>query len=299
LRTKLQADLKDAPMPETATANSDQVAYWNAAAGETWTAMQDKLDNQIQPLGEAAIEALGLNAGDTVVDVGCGCGQTTAALARRVGAGGSVLGVDVSRPMLAAARHGLAAQGLAQARVIEADAQTHAFAPAAFDAVFSRFGVMFFDDPRAAFANLRSALLPTGRLSFVCWRSLSDNPWMNVAYEAVRPLVPDAVATPPGDAPGPLAFADPARVKAILEGAGFHRASLEPVDHPMSLGENRGLEAAAREAITLGPVSRILAEASDGLREKAVAVVRKALEPYQRGSVVELTGAAWVVVASA
>ncbi|HEY5006799.1 MAG TPA: class I SAM-dependent methyltransferase, partial [Caulobacteraceae bacterium] len=203
-------------MPETATANSDQVAYWNAAAGETWTAMQDKLDGQIQPLGEAAMAALGLKAGDRVIDIGCGCGQTTAALAGLVGAAGTVLGVDISRPMLAAARHSLAAQGLGQASVIEADAQIHTFEAEAYDAVFSRFGVMFFEAPTAAFGNILKGLKHGGRLSFVCWRPFAENPWMTVPLAAAQPFFPDPA--PPTDplAPGPFAFADPERLRAIL-----------------------------------------------------------------------------------
>jgi SAM-dependent methyltransferase len=284
------------PTTLPAVPNDAQIEFWNGARGDAWVKEQELRDRELSFFGDAALRTAAPLPGERVLDVGCGCGASTLELAAKVTPSGDVLGVDVSKQMLARAKE--RASRLPNVRFELADAATCRFDGRA-NLVFSRFGVMFFDDPRAAFANLRTALLPTGRLAFVCWRSLPENPWMNVAYEAVRPLVPASVTTPSANAPGPLAFADPARVKAILEGAGFHRASLEPIDHPMSLGESQGLEAAAREAITLGPVSRILADASDELRERAVAVVRKALEPYQRGNVVELRGAAWVVSASA
>ncbi|HEY3888018.1 MAG TPA: methyltransferase domain-containing protein, partial [Caulobacteraceae bacterium] len=261
-------------MAETATANSDQVAYWNAGAGETWTAMQDKLDGQIQPLGEAAIEALGLKAGERVVDIGCGCGQTTVALASQVGAAGAVLGVDISRPMLVAARRRLAAQGLAQAGVIEADAQTHPFAAAAFDAVFSRFGVMFFEDPTAAFGNILKGLKPGGRLGFVCWRTFAENPWMSVPLAAAQPLLPEP-ASPPTDplAPGPFAFADPDRLQAILSAAGFADISVTAQDKPIGAPT---LDAAIETALKVGPLGARLREHPDQAAT-VVGAIRQAL----------------------
>ncbi len=279
-------------MPEN-TANSDQVAYWNAAAGETWTTMQDKLDGQIQPLGEAAIEALGLKAGDRVVDIGCGCGQTTAALARRVGSAGSVLGVDISRPMLAAARHSLAAQGLAQASVIEADAQTHPFAPQTFDAAFSRFGVMFFADPTAAFANILKGLRHGGRLAFVCWRPFAENPWMTVPLAAAQPFFPEPA--PPTDplAPGPFAFADPDRLRTILSAAGFADIAMTAQDKAIGAPN---LDEAIETALKVGPLGARLREQPD----KAVIVVdaiREALSAHATTDGVRLGSATWIVTA--
>src|SRR5450432_999963 len=148
--------------------NAAQVAYWNDTAGPTWVAMQDVMDVQLGELGLKAIAALGVRPGERVIDVGCGCGGTTIELARRVGETGRVLGADISAPMLAVAKGRAAAQALNWASFEQADAQTYLFEPA--DAVFSRFGVMFFADPVAAFANLRLALAPAGRLAFVCWR---------------------------------------------------------------------------------------------------------------------------------
>jgi SAM-dependent methyltransferase len=280
-------------MAETATANSDQVAYWNDAAGETWATLQERLDNQIEPLGMAAIAALAPKAGERVIDIGCGCGQTTMALAGRVGAVGSVLGVDVSRPMLAVARRRLAEQGLAQASLIEADAQTEAFEPEAFDAAFSRFGVMFFSDPTAAFANILKGLKHEGRLGFVCWRAFAENPWMGVPMAAALHLLPEP--PPPLDplAPGPFAFADRNRLHAILSDAGYADITIAPQDREIG---SKTLDQAVEVALKVGPLGKVLREQPD----RAAAVVgsiREALSAHLTPEGVRLDSATWIVSA--
>jgi SAM-dependent methyltransferase len=278
---------------EPATANSDQVAYWNDAVGETWVAMQDKLDGQIQPLGEAVIAALNPKPGERLVDIGCGCGQTTLALAERVGAAGSVLGVDISRPMLAAARRRITAQGLAQASVIEADAQTHAFAPETFDAVFSRFGVMFFEDPTAAFANILKGLKRGGRLGFLCWRAAAESAWMTLPMAAAQSHFPEPA--PPSDphAPGPFAFADAGRLRAILSGAGFADVTITPQDKPIGAPN---LDQAVETALKVGPLGARLREQPEKT-PAVVASLRQALAPYLTPDGVRLGSATWIVAA--
>ncbi len=278
---------------ETAAANSDQITYWNATAGETWAALQDRLDSQIQPLGEAAIEALRLKAGERVVDIGCGCGQTSLALAERVGAAGSVLGVDISRPMLAVARRRIAEQSLPQASVIEADAQTHAFEAEAFDAVFSRFGVMFFADPTAAFANMLKGLRRGGRLGFVCWRPFAENPWMAVPLAAAAHHFPDPAPPPDPLAPGPFAFADPARLHAILSDAGFADVTVTAQDKAIGAPN---LDQAVETALKVGPLGALLREHPEKA-EMVVSAIRQALAAYATPDGVRLGSATWIVAA--
>jgi SAM-dependent methyltransferase len=279
-----------------AAPNRSQIDYWNGPRGQVWVDEQELRDRELAVFGDAAVRAAAPRSGERVVDIGCGCGVSVLALAEAVGPEGSVLGVDVSKPMLARAAQ--RAAGLASVRLELADAATYAFDGTA-DLVFSRFGVMFFDDPTAAFTNLRRALGPAGRLAFVCWRSLAENAWMNVVFGAIRPLV--APGQPPAapDAPGPLAFADPVRVRAILEASGFVGIALDPVTHSMPLGGNRGLAAAAADALTVGPAARLLVDATGETRALALAAATRALEPYLDGDRVELDGAAWIVTARA
>jgi SAM-dependent methyltransferase len=280
------------------TTNAEMIRYWNEAAGPPWVAMQERLDVQLAALGTLTRERAGIAAGARVLDVGCGCGGTTLELARVVGADGRVVAVDISEPMLARARARADAAGLGTRidwRL--ADAQTARFDEAAFDCVYSRFGVMFFEDPPAAFANLRRALRPQGRLAFVCWQARERNPWMMAPALAAMQHV--AFPPPPApDAPGPFAFADVERVRGILEAAGFADVAHEAIDRPMPLG-NGGLDEAVELVLSVGPVGQALREAQAGpeQRERVVAAVREALERFETPRGIEAPAAAWIVTA--
>jgi SAM-dependent methyltransferase len=280
---------------ETAGAgNPDQIDYWNASAGDTWAAMSDRLDHMIGPLGERAMDALALVGGERLVDVGCGCGQTTLELARRVGEWGAVLGVDVSVPMLEVARTRAARAALANVLFQRSDAQTHAFEPARADGVYSRFGVMFFSDPVTAFANLRGALEADGRLAFVCWRAMSENPLMTAPMQAALPHLPDA-PTPAADpfAPGPFAFADRDRLSGILADAGYRSVVITPHDQPITPGD---LEATIELSMRIGPLGSILRDRPD-LRTRVVDSIREALLPFVTERGVYFDAATWIVTA--
>lgn len=272
------------------TANADQIAHWNESAGQTWANFQEALDRQVGPLGAKVIEALAPAAGERLLDIGCGCGETTLELAKRVGPSGAVLGVDISQPMLAVARE--RATGIPQASFLEADAQTHPFGAGAHDAIHSRFGVMFFENPVAAFANLRRALKPGGRLGFVCWRAAAENPIMTLPMIAAAPHLPPPVPPTPG-APGPFAFADGDRLRRILADAGFQDIALEPQD--MAAGGNN-LEAALDLALRVGPLGAQLRERPDA-RPSVISDVRAALASHLKDGRVFLPSATWIVSA--
>lgn len=276
-------------------ANANQIAYWNAAAGETWVAEQDRLDRQLSPLGLTAMAALDLAADDRVIDIGCGCGQTSLELASEVGPDGTVLGVDISAPMLEVARRRAAQADLPNVRFLEADAQTHAFAAGGADALFSRFGVMFFDDPDAAFANLRKALRPGGRLGFVCWRPLALNEWMMAPMRAALQSIPAPPPPPDPHAPGPFAFADETRVNGILTRAGF--SGVDIAAHDALIGGN-SLEDSVALSLRVGPLGMLLRE-HPGHREAVIDSIRAALEPHAGPSGVYLPAAVWIVTANA
>lgn len=270
-----------------------QATLWNGPAGRAWVDAQPLLDGMLAPFETLMVEAVAAASATRVLDVGCGTGSTTLAVARRLAADGRSVGIDISGPMIEAARARAAREGSA-ACFVRADAQSHAFDPAGFDLVVSRFGVMFFDDPPRAFANLRRAARDDARLWFVAWRSPADNPFMTAAERAAAPLLP---ALPPRrtDAPGQFAFADRQRVQAILEQGGWSAIDIRPVDVECTLPERELLQYVSR----LGPVGLLLQDANACTRERVLARVRAAFDPYVHGDEVRFTAACWSVAARA
>ena len=281
-------------MSERSTAdNREQIAYWNDAAGMTWAKLQGVLDRQVEPLGLEAIRRLAPRVGERILDLGCGCGQTSVELAAQVGPAGAVVAIDVSRPMLAVARSRAPPLPGAAIEFREADAQVEAFAPATFDAAFSRFGVMFFADPVAAFGNVRRALKPAGRLAFVCWRGLEESDWMRVPLEAAKHLLPPPAPVDPR-APGPFAFADAERVRRILIDAGFPAPRIEPFEATIG---GTGLEDTVRLLCRVGPLGAAMRERPD-LLPAASDAVRAALIPRLGPDGVRMRAAVWIVQAA-
>jgi SAM-dependent methyltransferase len=228
-----------------------------------------------------------------VLDVGCGTGSTTLAISDRLGPEGSCLGVDISEPMLALARKRAEAAG-ARAAFVRADAQTHAFEPASYDAVLSRFGVMFFDDPVAAFTNIRHAAKPDANLTFIAWRSADENPFMTTAERTAAPLLPDLPPRKPGG-PGQFAFADGNLVRSILATSGWTGIEILPIDMGCHLPD----AAFMRFVTRVGPVGMALQSADEATRMRVIDALRKAFEPYVFGGQVQFKAACWQVGARA
>lgn len=269
--------------------NAEQARYWNDDTGRRWVAQQEALDAELAPYGERAIGVLAPQSSERVLDVGCGCGWTSLAIAARVPQG-AVTGVDISAPMLARARERGA--GLGNLRFEQGDAQTHAFEPASFDAVFSRFGVMFFADPTAAFANLHRAVRPGGRLAFICWQAAPRNPWMSLPAMAAAQHVP--LPPPVPNAPGPFAFADRDRVVGILGAAGFADVALDAFEPEMTIAGD--LDATADFLLQLGPLAAALREHQD-LVPRVRDAVKAATAPYHRDGALRMASATWIATA--
>ena len=276
--------------------NADQIAYWNGPGGQRWTDRQQAQDIMLAPVSDILIERAKVEGGERIVDIGCGCGATSFALAQRVGQAGHVLGIDISAPMLAQARK-VQPAGLPVDFVL-ADATVYPFEPASFDLLFSRFGVMFFADPALSFANMRRAMRPSGRVSFACWREPRENPWMMMPLQAVYQHVPKMPPVGPED-PGPFAFASEARVRRILSEAGFSGIEMEPQGLMLDIAIGRGLEAAVESALEIGPASRALEGQPPDMRAAAKNSIREALAPLAKGQAVPLPGSIWIVTASA
>lgn len=268
---------------------NEQATLWNGRSGEGWVAAQPVLDQMFAPMLDLVIEAVPAGFAGRVLDVGCGTGSTTLAIARRLGGGGDCVGVDISEPMLGAARARAEQEGV-PASFIRADAQTHAFTPAQFDTIISRLGVMFFGDPVAAFANLRSAAKDDARLSFICWRSGAENPFMTTAERAAAPFLPNIPPRRP-DAPGQFAFADRGKVERILENSGWTGIAIEPADLVCTLRE----EDLPRYFTRIGPLGQVIHEADDDTRARVIDAARAAFDPYVYGPEVRFTAACWLV----
>ncbi len=274
--------------------NADQVAYWNGPTGKRWTEQQETMDASLLPMAEAALAAAAARPGEHVLDVGCGTGATTLMLAGQVGASGAVLGVDISQPMLSRARERAAGQG--NVSFIEADASTHIFAPRGFDLLFSRFGVMFFADPLSAFRNLHGAMNPSGRMAFVCWRPLRENPFALVPMgAALKHLPPQPPADP--NAPGPFAFGDKDRVTGLLSKAGFKDVRFAALNTTMVMA--RKPETAAKEAVYVGMASRLLKDAPEEVKAKVVAELTETFARHMGPDGVTFPAHCWVVTGRA
>jgi ubiquinone/menaquinone biosynthesis C-methylase UbiE len=280
-------------MAFTDQAHEEQEKLWNGSGGCAWVEEQELLERIFKPFEEMLVKAVGVGFRGDILDVGCGTGSTTMALARMMEGRGRCTGIDISDPMLAVARARAERESI-PASFIRADAQSYPFEPESFDMIVSRFGVMFFDDSAGAFANLRRAARNNAGLRFIAWRSAEENPFMTTAERAAAPVLPNIPVRQP-DAPGQFAFANKRRVHSILEESGWTAIDIRPADVICTLPENGLMGYLTR----LGPVGRILQDVDQRTRAKVVETVRAAFEPFVHGSEVRFTAACWMVSASA
>jgi len=271
--------------------NEQQKEHWNDDAGPKWVEHQDRLDRMLGQVTQLLLARIAAKPGETLLEIGCGTGEVAALLAD---GGTKVTGIDLSEPMIAAAK----ARGASGAEFLVADASQYK-GDAHFDIAASRFGVMFFDDPEGAFANIHGNIARGGRMVFACWRGPEHNDWAMIPALAVKPFMPEAEPADP-EAPGPFAFADDARLRGILESAGFGDVVIESKEVEISLSEDGGVDEALDFACQIGPAAWAMSELDEDGRGKARAAVRDALAAHvaDDGQVV-MAGAIWLVSASA
>jgi SAM-dependent methyltransferase len=273
-------------------ANEAQAAFWTDTVGLVWIANEARITAIGASHGRAAIEAAVVAVGDRVLDVGCGTGPAAIELARLVGPSGSVTGVDISPLLIERARDRAARSGLDNVVFAVADAQT-AELGSQFDVVYSQFGVMFFEDPVAAFTNMRRASRPGGRLAFSCWQSFLANPWMgapSVGAASVFTMPPP----PPVGAPGPFAFADPERIRSILGDAGYSEIEIRAHEDVADVVMD---EAGMDQVLRMGPTRDEYAAADDATRGRAFAAILEALVPFEHDGHHRFASASWTVTA--
>lgn len=272
------------------------VSLWNGEASSAWVTHPGRYDMMLAPFSQLVLDAARVVPGERVLDVGCGAGQLSLDAAALVGSEGSVVGVDVSAPLLGLARDRRAGSEVAPVTFVEADAQEHGF-DELFDVVVSRFGVMFFADPVAAFTNLLQATASTGRLAFVCWQPAPANEWVLAALLSIAPVV-GPPKLPPQGAPGPFAFGDAEHVRRILQGAGWAEVDVVPAESTIAVGGASTVEEAVAFYVEDAFGRMLLDGATPAQRDTAAAGLRKALEPHVTDAGVTLDAATWVVTAT-
>jgi len=276
-------------------ANAEQQEYWNTVAGPRWVGLGGYVERRVRAVNDLLLARSAVAPGERVLEIGCGTGAATTPFAEAVGERGEVIGVDISEPMLAGARKRIAESGLRNVSLLHTDAQTHRFEPNRFDLITSRFGVMFFADPVAAFTNLLPAVRPGGRLCFACWAALKDNRHWLIPYEVIlRHLGPPAPKPP--RAPGPMAFSDPDYVRSFLGTAGFDAIEIHR-ETPYILGSTPQEE--AEHACVMGPSGRLIDEKKpdEAVRETIRREMTEAFAAFADGKEMRLPSTVLLVTA--
>jgi SAM-dependent methyltransferase len=282
-------------MRERNTANTAQHEYWNTVAGPRWVGLGGFVERRVRGVNDLLLARSAVAVDESVLEIGCGTGAATVPFAEAVGERGRVVGADISEPMLAGARQRIAESGLRNVTLLSVDAQVHRFEAGSFDLITSRFGVMFFADPVAAFRNLLPAARPGGRLCFACWGPLEENRHWLIPYEvALRHLGPPA-PTPP-HAPGPLAFSEPGYVRSILEKAGFADIEINR-EAPFIIGSTP--EEEAEHACIMGPPARLIDEKKpdEAIRATIRREMTEAFAAYAGGKEMRLPSTVFLVTA--
>ncbi len=270
--------------------NQKQIEFWNGDAGKKWVGEQEKMDQMLNPLSDVAIDIAEPRFDERVMDVGCGCGATSVELARR---GAKVWGIDVSAPMLSRARkRGEEYPGMV---FTEADASSYDFSSEQ-QLIFSRFGVMFFANPVEAFTNLRSALVPRGRMVFLCWQAANNNEWISRVGQAVKKFLPEPTDVPDPRTPGPFAFAEQAYLEGILSQAGFQNVEFQSLSIDLKLAST--VEEALDFQSNIGPLSAVIAQLEGKTRDEALNAAKEVLQDSMSAEGIKLGSAVWLVTAS-
>ncbi|MEM8661612.1 MAG: class I SAM-dependent methyltransferase [Pseudomonadota bacterium] len=281
-------------------ANEEQKDYWNGDAGRRWAEEDAVMSRLLEPVSSKLMEHAQLRDYEHALDIGCGGGSQSLALAKRLGSGASVLGIDISEPLLGLAqtKKESRAEDCAELDFLLADAAVHAFAQDSFDLLFSRFGVMFFEDPIAAFTNLRSACMPGAALAFCCWQAMPLNDWLRIPIECALQYLPPPERPDP-HAPGPFAFADKDRLEGILSTAGFSDIAVQPFSPTLRFHDSGSVEEAVGHLVRIGPLGVLLKDQPEDLLQEVYPALESVLAPYFQDGALQMDTAIWLVTGKA
>ena len=274
--------------------NKNQRDFWSGKGGDIWVERQNAMDTMLSPLGEAALNKLNLNEGENVLDIGCGCGNTTLNIAKRISPDGQVTGLDISKPMLKRAKESANEMSISNASFNCVDVQTDDIGEEVYSAAFSRFGVMFFEDPVAAFCNINKSLITGASLSFVCWQSPALNPWQSLFIEAVKKYVD--LPSPPPRSPSPFAFMESEYVSSILEESNFQNIMIEGHEAEVNMFSGRSLSDSVKDYISINPVvSGMLKDSTEQEKTEIINSAIEAFSPYYSAKGLMFPSATWLV----
>ena len=274
--------------------NKNQRDFWSGKGGDIWVERQNAMDTMLSPLGEAALNKLNLNEGENVLDIGCGCGHTTLNIAKRISPDGQVTGLDISEPMLKRAKESANEMSISNVSFNCVDVQTDDIGEEVYSAAFSRFGVMFFEDPVAAFCNINKSLITGASLSFVCWQSPALNPWQSLFIEAVKKYVD--LPSPPPRSPSPFAFMESEYVSSILEESNFQNIMIEGHEAEVNMFSGRSLSDSVKDYISINPVvSGMLKDSTEQEKTEIINSAIEAFSPYYSAKGLMFPSATWLV----
>ena len=277
-------------------ANIDQKKFWSGKGGDVWVQRQQAMDTMLRPLGEAALQKLELNEDTNVLDIGCGCGNTTLSIAEKIKPTGRVTGLDISEPMLQRARESAQELSLENTSFQCVDVQTEDIGVNSFNAAFSRFGVMFFEDSIAAFTNINKSLISGSPLSFVCWQSPIQNPWQSLFVQEVKKFID--LPAPPPRSPGPFAFMESDYVNSILEDSNFKNIEIKGYEAEVNMFSGRSLSDSVNDYISINPVvSEMLKDASNELKQEIINAAIEVFSPYYSDKGLIFPSSTWLVTA--
>ena len=275
--------------------NSKQKEFWSGKGGDYWVVKQNEMDIMLNPLGEKALAKLNLKADSNVLDVGCGCGATTLEIAKKV-SNGIVTGLDISIPMLDQAKSQSSIQGISNVDFRVFDVQVDQLDNEEYDNVYSRFGVMFFENPYEAFKNIYASLKNGGKMSFVCWQNPALNPWQSLSLQVIKEYLD--MPSPPPRSPGPFAFQEKDYVQDILEHSGFSKIDFDDNQEEITMFSGKTLQDASEDYLAINPVvTEMLKDSPDNLKIEIVESLKEAFAEFYMGNGLLFPSATWIVTA--
>ena len=275
--------------------NLKQKEFWSGAGGDVWVNKQKEMDIMLNPLGQRAIDKLALTPDKIILDIGCGCGATSLEIAKQIPQG-KIIGLDISVPMLDQASKLASEMSLMNTEFQVKDVQVEELKSEYFDIAFSRFGVMFFEDPFEAFKNIYNSLKQDGQLSFVCWQNASLNPWQSLSMQVIKQFLD--LPAPPPQSPGPFAFEDKEYIKEILEVSGFQEIVITDNQEDIVMFSGKSIREASEDYLTINPVvTEMLKNSGDELREEILEALITKFSDFHKNEGLLFPSATWIVTA--